>query len=185
VEPEETMKKVLFVALPILALPLLAACGSDKKPPQTANTAKTEPTTTQTTSAPGKPEQMAVNVSDDIVKACNLKFTNIEDAPKFDFDSDQLTPGERDVLDAVAKCLTTGPLKGRAVDLVGRADPRGETEYNMTLGAKRSRTVHNFLVQLGVANDKLHDTSRGEMDATGTDEQGWKKDRRVDVKLRP
>ena len=178
------MKNVVLVA-PVVALSLLAACGGDKKPPQTATTpAKTEPTT-QTTSAPGKRAQMAVNVSDDIVKACNLTFSNIEDAPKFDFDSDQLTPGERDILDAVAKCLTTGPLKGRAVDLVGRADPRGETEYNMTLGAKRSRTVHNFLVQLGVGNDKLHDTSRGEMDATGTDEQGWKKDRRVDVKLRP
>jgi peptidoglycan-associated lipoprotein len=37
----------------------------------------------------------------------------------------------------------------------------------------------------GVAQDKMHDTSRGELDATGTDEAGWRRDRRVDVKLRP
>jgi peptidoglycan-associated lipoprotein len=137
---------------------------------------------TQTTSAPNS-DKMAVNVDADIVKACNLKFENIEDAPKFDYDSESLTPGEKNVLEAIAKCLTTGPLKGRAVDLVGRADPRGETEYNMTLGAKRARSVHSFLGNLGVPADKLHETSRGELDAKGTDEDGWRKDRRVDVRL--
>ena len=70
------------------------------------------------------------------------------------------------------------------MDLVGLADPRGETVFNMTLGAKRARAAHPFLAGLGVGSDKLFDTSRGELDATGTDEQGWKKDRRVDIKLR-
>jgi hypothetical protein len=31
----------------------------------------------------------------------------------------------------------------------------------------------------------MFDTSRGELDASGKDEQGWRLDRRVDVKLRP
>src|SRR6185369_12146080 len=136
------------------------------------------------TSAQPKSDNMAVNVDSDIVKACNLKFENVEEAPKFDYNSDELTPAEKNVLEAVAKCLTTGPLKGRSVELVGRADPRGETEYNMTLGAKRAKAAHTFLAGLGVGNDKLFDTSRGELDATGTDEAGWRKDRRVDVKLR-
>ncbi len=163
---------------------LTIGCGSDPKPPPvTAPTpvATTPPATT--TSAPATSDKMAVNVDSDIVKACNLKFENIEDAPKFDYDQETLTPGEKTVLEAIAKCLTTGPLKGRAVDLVGRADPRGETEYNMTLGAKRARSVHSFLGGLGVQGDKLHDTSRGELDAKGTDEEGWRKDRRVDVRL--
>lgn len=173
------MNKYVVAALPFLAF--AAACGGDeKKPPQTP---PPQPTATQTTSAP-KPEQMAVNVDNDIIKACNLKFTNVEDAPKFDYDSDELTPAERDVLSAIAKCLTDGPLKGRSVDLVGRADPRGETEYNMTLGARRARHVHNFMGTLGVPANQMHDTSRGELDATGKDEAGWRLDRRVDVKLR-
>ena len=176
------MTKYVVAALPFFVL--AAACGGDeKKPPQTP---PPQPTATaQTTSGPpAKPEQMAVNVDNDIIKACNLKFTNVEDAPKFDYDSDELTTAEKDILSAIAKCLTTGPLKGRSVDLVGRADPRGETEYNMTLGAKRARHVHNFMGGQGVASDKMHDTSRGELDATGTDEAGWRRDRRVDVKLR-
>ncbi|HSO37443.1 MAG TPA: OmpA family protein [Labilithrix sp.] len=180
------MKNLALVSAiaPIALLAFLAACGGDKKPAETVVTPPvatvTPPTTT---SAPGKSEKMAVNVDDDIIKACNLKFENIEDAPKFDYDSESLTQGEKNVLEAIAKCLTVGPLKGKAVDLVGRADPRGETEYNMTLGAKRARSVHTFLGGLGVPGDKLRDTSRGELDAKGTDEDGWRKDRRVDVRL--
>ncbi len=177
------MKKLaVVIAAPLLALAL--GCGGDK-PSAVAPVAKPAPETAPTvTSAPTKPAQMAVNVDDAITKACNLKFTNIEESPKFDFDAETLSDAEKAILEQIAKCLTTGPLKGRAVDLIGRADPRGETEYNMTLGAKRSRAAHQFLGGLGVANDKLFDTSRGELDATGTDEQGWRRDRRVDVKLR-
>ena len=180
------MKNLALVSAiaPIALLAFLAACGGDKKPAETVGTTPVATVTPPTTSsAPGKSEKMAVNVDDDIIKACNLKFENIEDAPKFDYDSESLTQGEKNVLEAIAKCLTVGPLKGKAVDLVGRADPRGETEYNMTLGAKRARSVHTFLGGLGVPGDKLRDTSRGELDAKGTDEDGWRKDRRVDVRL--
>jgi peptidoglycan-associated lipoprotein len=181
------MKQLVRVApLALVAVVAVAsasvACGGDKKPAAVATAPAPTAEPTQA-SSPGKSEKMAVNVDDDIIKACNLKFENIEDAPKFDYDQETLTPGEKNVLEAIAKCLTTGPLKGRAVDLVGRADPRGETEYNMTLGAKRARSVHSFLGGLGVPGDKLRDTSRGELDAKGTDEEGWRKDRRVDVRL--
>ena len=177
--------KQLSLAVPIVLLAMAtAACGADPKPPVVAPpppvAAQVAPTVT---SAPGKAEKMAVNVDEDIIKACNLKFENIEDAPKFDYDSESLTTGEKNVLEAIARCLTNGPLKGKSVDLVGRADPRGETEYNMTLGAKRARSVHTFLGGLGVPAEKLRDTSRGELDAKGTDEDGWRKDRRVDVRL--
>jgi peptidoglycan-associated lipoprotein len=177
------MKKVaLFVAAPLFVL--AAACGSDPKPTPVTPTPPPATAAPTVTSAPAKPANMAVNVDDAIFKACNLKFSNTDEAPKFDFDSEQLSDQEKDILSQIAKCLTTGPLKGRAVDLVGRADPRGETEYNMTLGAKRSRAAHSYLASLGVADGNLHDTSRGELDASGTDESGWRKDRRVDVKLR-
>ena len=180
---EAAVMKTTVTSLSLAAVLALcaAACGDDpKKPPVTPTPVAT---TAAVTSKPVTAEKMAVNVDDDIIKACNLKFENIEDAPKFDFNSEELTQGEKNVLEAIAKCLTNGPLKGKAVDLVGRADPRGETEYNMTLGAKRARSVHSFLGGLGVPGDKLHDTSRGELDAKGTDEEGWRKDRRVDVRL--
>lgn len=178
------MKKTILLALPLIAV--LVACGGDeKKPPQMPTGPEATPTVTptQTTSAMPDPNKMAVNVDPDILKACNLKFDTVENAPKFDFDNDQLTPDEKNILEQVAKCLTTGPLKGRAVQLVGRADPRGTTEYNMGLGARRAHNTKEFLANLGVGQSQMNETSRGELDATGTDENGWRKDRRVDVKL--
>ena len=123
-----------------------------------------------------------VDVGDDIRRAC--KIEEPQRTPKFDFDSSDLTPADRDVLAQVARCLIEGPLKGRHVDLVGRADPRGETEYNMGLGGERAATVDQYLTALGVDPDQLKTTSRGELDAKGLDEDGWQADRRVDLRLK-
>lgn len=125
-----------------------------------------------------------VNVSDDILKACKIHLDNASHAPKFDYDDAELLPEDRDVLEQVAKCVTTGPLKGRHLALVGRCDPRGESEYNMVLGDYRAESVHDYLAKLGVDPTTLAKTSRGELDAEGKDADGWRHDRRVDVSLR-
>jgi peptidoglycan-associated lipoprotein len=88
------------------------------------------------------------------------------------------------VLDQLATCMMTGALKGKAVSLIGRADPRGTEEYNLSLGSRRSGSVSTYLEHLGVQQVQLAVTTRGALDATGTDEAGWSKDRRVDVLLK-
>ena len=77
----------------------------------------------------------------------------------------------------------SGPLKGKAVSLIGRADPRGTEEYNMGLGSRRASSVGKYLEHLGVGEPQLAVTTRGALDATGTDEASWANDRRVDVQL--
>lgn len=136
----------------------------------------------ETTSARAPSNAHEVDVGDDIRRLC--KIEEPKRTPKFDFDSSDLTPADRDVLAQVARCLIEGPLKGRHVDLVGRADPRGETEYNMGLGGERSAAVEQYLNALGVDPEQLATTSRGELDAKGIDEDGWQADRRVDLRLR-
>ncbi len=69
------------------------------------------------------------------------------------------------------------------VNLVGRADPRGAPEYNMTLGQSRADAVTAYLTARGVSPANASSTSRGAEDATGVDEAGWAHDRRVDVLL--
>ncbi|HEY8074161.1 MAG TPA: OmpA family protein [Labilithrix sp.] len=124
-----------------------------------------------------------INVSRDLVAQCSIQVNDVGRAPKFDFDEAALLPEDRDVLEQVARCVTQGPMKGRKLLLVGRADPRGETEYNMVLGQNRADTVRDYLLHLGVAYEKLGGTTRGELDAEGKDEDGWKRDRRVDILL--
>ena len=139
-------------------------------PPAPAATAERAPT-------PG------LNVSDEILKTCKINFDNIETAPEFDFDKSDLRADERALLEKVAACVTSGPLKGRSLKLVGRADPRGEVEYNFVLGESRAGSVRSYLMGLGLGSSRISTTSRGELDATGTDEASWQRDRRVDLDL--
>jgi len=68
----------------------------------------------------------------------------------------------------------------RNIDLVGHADPRGTTEYNMALSDRRAQSVRDYLRQAGIDSKRLNPVPRGELDATGSDEASWAKDRRVD-----
>jgi peptidoglycan-associated lipoprotein len=130
-------------------------------------------------------DTVGLSVSNEIAKACGIAVhaDGKPVAPSFEYDSAALAEEDRVLLAQVAKCLTEGALKGRHVTLIGRADQRGEPEYNMTLGGSRADTVKRYMVDLGVGRDAMLATSRGEMDATGTNEASWAHDRRVDVEL--
>jgi peptidoglycan-associated lipoprotein len=154
----------------IAALALLSVAACAHTPP---------PAPVATSRVAGPPP--GVELSTDIRRICKIDDT--DRTPKFDFDSSDLSADDRDVLVQVARCLTTGPLRGHAVELIGRADPRGEPEYNMVLGSSRSTHVDQYLTHLGVDPMQLTATSRGELDANGKDEVGWKHDRRVDLRL--
>ena len=130
-----------------------------------------------------QPVSPSLSVSADIAAACGLKSPG-NPTPKFDYDKDELTEDDRAVLAQLATCLTTGALKGKPVLMIGRADPRGTEEYNMGLGSRRAHSVSQYLVRLGVSQPQLEVTTRGAIDATGTDEAGWANDRRVDVQLK-
>lgn len=127
----------------------------------------------------------SLTVSDAIARACGIapRGDGKNLAPSFEFDSAALAEADREVLAEVAKCLTEGALRGKSLALVGRADARGEEEYNMTLGESRADAVKRYFVGLGVGRERLRSTSRGELDATGKDEEGWARDRRVDIEL--
>ena len=173
-----------------LALMLVAAigCSKDKK--------VAKPTTEAPAPVAAKPiakeqleklpehEQVSptLNLGGDIVKLCGIKATATAN-PSFDTDKDDLAPEDRAVLDQLADCLMKGALKDKSLNLVGRADPRGTEEYNLSLGSRRAGTVSGYLVRLGVGEPRLAVNTRGSLDATGTDESGWSKDRRVDINL--
>lgn len=123
-----------------------------------------------------------LRVSPALAAACDLE-QNADSSPRFALDDSTLTPSDRDTLAKLAECLTTGALRGRDVALVGRADPRGTEQYNMVLGAKRANEVAAYLGHLGVDRGRVRETSRGELDARGTDEASWQHDRRVDIDL--
>jgi peptidoglycan-associated lipoprotein len=173
-------------ALTLLVLGTALGCGSDPPPPpKTAAAPPPQAATPQPAAKTNnpKPDDDAskgnINISDEIKKACG-----ISDAEAFfAYDSANIRAEDKAVLTKLATCFTTGPLKGREMRLVGHADNRGEEDYNMLLGQRRADNVKGAVVNAGMTAAKALTTSRGELDATGSDEASWAKDRRVDIVL--
>lgn len=96
----------------------------------------------------------------------------------FDFDRYNLDNDDRATLRASAEWLKKNPSV--RVQLEGHCDERGASEYNLALGAKRAQAAKDYLVSLGVAENRLSTISYGEeisvcQDATET---CWQKNRR-------
>jgi peptidoglycan-associated lipoprotein len=173
-------------ALTLLALGTALGCGSDPPPPaKTADAAPPPAATPAPAPAANNPKpdddpsKGNINISDEIRKACGI--TDAE--AFFAYDSANIRAEDKAVLGKLATCFTTGPLKGREMRLVGHADNRGEEDYNMLLGQRRADNVKGAVVSAGMTAAKALTTSRGELDATGSDESPWAKDRRVDIVL--
>jgi peptidoglycan-associated lipoprotein len=137
------------------------------------------PTAAQESGDSKDPGKATVAVSDEIRAACGIAETDAY----FAYDSARINDRARQILAKVAKCFKDGPLAGRSMRLVGHADPRGDEEYNLLLGGRRADSVKGTLVSSGLSGSRVSTTSRGEMEATGTDEASWARDRRVDVLL--
>ena len=161
-----------------LAASLLGACAST---PTTAvetgraSSAQTAPKPIMLKSDDGTGG--LVNIDQRVVDMCKLP------EPRFAFDSAELSAQARDVLDSIATCFEDGPGKGKSMKLVGHADPRGETIYNFALGQNRAGSVASYLQDKGLSERRLTTSSRGALDATGTDDASWALDRRVDILL--
>ncbi len=163
----------ILVAFAVLGL----ACGGAKPPDSPTAAAPASAGDSPRTEAARAAIASNVSISDEIRSKCGIPDADAY----FAFDSSRLTKNDRNPLDLVARCFTTGPLRGHSVKLVGRADPRGTADYNFTLGQGRADSVSEYLASKGVDKGKAQATSRGAMDATGTNETTWQRDRRVDV----
>ncbi len=165
-----------------------AACASNAPPVASEpaqngrqGTMATMPATNGQPSA-RKDQETTIQISDDVRRECQLP-SDSADAPHFEFDKSELHASGANILDDLAKCLTTGPLKDRTVTIIGRTDPRGTAEYNKELSADRAQAASNYLIKRGVQPGSLKVSARGEAGATGTNEDTWALDRRVDIAL--
>jgi peptidoglycan-associated lipoprotein len=174
-----TMKTWQFA----LCLPLIVA-GCSKTSSMHSKTASTKPfnvkTVTRTVTdvnADNIQRTAGIQVSPEIAKVCDLPMAH------FDFDSAEIKGDAATALDKLAGCFTQGKLAGRSMKIVGHADPRGTQEYNFALGQRRAGAVAEYLNSKGLGQDKIETSSMGELGASGTDEQSWAADRRVEILL--
>jgi len=97
----------------------------------------------------------------------------------FGFDKSDLDSAAHDVLGRNVEWLRQN---ARAkIELEGHTDSRGTIEYNLALGARRSKSVKDYLVTQGVSPDRISTISYGkELPlCQEEDESCWARNRRV------
>lgn len=96
----------------------------------------------------------------------------------FDFDQYNLDNDDRATLRDSAAWLKKNP--SARVQIEGHCDERGTNEYNLALGAKRAQAAKDYLVSLGVAEQRMSTISYGEELPVCRDagENCWQKNRR-------
>lgn len=97
----------------------------------------------------------------------------------FEYDSVVISNKAEEQLKKNAAWLGSNSQKG--VVLEGHCDSRGTSEYNLSLGERRSASAKEYLVRLGVAASRLETASFGDERPfdSGNTEEAWAKNRRV------
>jgi peptidoglycan-associated lipoprotein len=97
----------------------------------------------------------------------------------FDFDRYNLTKRARDIIKGNADWLKTNlDIK---VLIEGHCDERGTNAYNLALGERRAASVKRYLMELGIAKERVSTVSYGEEMPLDPDsnEVAWAKNRRA------
>ncbi len=161
---------------------LVAGCASNQASSQQPATAEASSPDAKADMSARNDADTTIQISADFRRECQLPNAP-QEAPHFDYADATLHARGANILDDVAKCLSTGPLQGRTMTIIGRTDPRGSAEYNKQLSANRAEAARNYLVQRGVAQNNVRIVARGEQGAMGKNEETWALDRRVDFEL--
>lgn len=97
----------------------------------------------------------------------------------FDYDQARLTESAKATLKGNADWIRSNP--NVTIQIEGHTDSRGSTEYNLSLGERRAKSVRQYLEGLGVESRRLTIISYGEEKplAQGDSEAAWSKNRRA------
>ena len=95
----------------------------------------------------------------------------------FDFDRADLRPDARETLKVNAQWLKDNPTA--TVQVEGHCDERGTAEYNLALGARRAQAAKDYLVTLGIPEQRISTISYGQELPVCTEhnEECWQKNR--------
>jgi peptidoglycan-associated lipoprotein len=96
----------------------------------------------------------------------------------FDYDKSNIRPGDAAILDQKIAILQANPAL--RISITGHCDERGSDEYNLALGNRRALAAREYLVNRGIAADRISTASRGEEQPLdpASNEAAWSRNRR-------
>ena len=180
------------VLIPLLALSFMAGCGGSKrKPAVTTDAARPLPAPARPmpeTTLPEQPIDAGPDVqpmTDESARAEDFSVSDpsgeggpLEDV-HFAYDQAQLSDQARAILERHALWLQNH--RAAKVTIEGHCDERGTVDYHLALGEQRARAVRDYLVNLGVAGDRLTSVSYGKEKPLdpASHEAAWARNRRA------
>ncbi|WP_428263580.1 OmpA family protein [Haliangium sp.] len=110
---------------------------------------------------------------------------DILDKVYFEYNSDVIQKKSYGILDAVAATLIGNPDIS-LVEIQGHTDARGSDSYNLRLSDRRAKSVRRYLIDKGVAPDRLTATGYGETQLIdkGNNEAAHAANRRVEFLIK-
>ena len=164
-----------------------AACSRNPKPqppapaPVTAPPPPTSPATPPPPPPAPAPATPAPPSEDEIFRNKTLDQLNAEKPLAdafFGLDSTDLTAEARGLLQKDVEWMKKWTTTKVMVE--GHADSRGTNEYNLALGERRADAVRDYLVSLGVAENRITIVSKGEEQPFCSEETEpcWQQNRR-------
>lgn len=79
---------------------------------------------------------------------------------KFVTDKADLSPSFKQMLQGIATVMKDNP--SYQLNVIGHADDRASEEYNMELSQRRADAARNYLIELGISQDRITTTALGE-----------------------
>lgn len=174
---EDVLKKaerILFFLMVISMAFLFVACHKKKPieptptaPPPAAAPTEQEPSTVKQSQESG-PQEVDI---EEITRKLQPVF--------FDYNKADVRADMVEALQNNARVLKENPTVSVLIE--GHCDERGTEEYNLALGERRANAAKDYIVGLGIAENRLSIISYGESRpfATGHDEDSWKLNRRA------
>jgi len=101
----------------------------------------------------------------------------------FNTDKATLRESSYDALNDLLSAMQTN--KAMRVEIAGHTDDRASAEYNKDLSQRRAESVKAYLVENGIAKDRIRAKGYGETEpvASNETEEGRQKNRRVEVRV--
>jgi peptidoglycan-associated lipoprotein len=114
------------------------------------------------------------------VNAARMAFANVI---YYDFDRSELKPEARTELDSKVPLLRANA--NVRIRIAGHTDERGSDTYNIALGQRRAAAAKRYLVDQGIAADRIETVSYGEdrPAAMGSMESAWSQNRRSEFEI--
>ena len=169
----------------VIAMTLIAGACSGNPPPEVEPTPPPTPIEQPPIPVPPPPPiepPMAVQ-PEPILEEEPLLVQSLDESPLvpvfFTYDSSEIGPDDQS--DLQRNATTLRQYSNWVITVEGHCDERGTAEYNLALGERRALAARNYLITLGISDDRLRTISYGKEFpfVPGQDEEAFQLNRRA------